>query len=46
MLFVPLAIKSVQIESALKLPDEFPQMSILVPAYNEEKVILVLPGNF
>jgi len=39
MLFVPLAIKSVQIESALKLPDTFPQMSILVPAYNEEKVI-------
>jgi len=39
MLFVPLAIKSVQIESALKLPDEFPLMSILVPAYNEEKVI-------
>ena len=39
MLFVPLAIRSVQLESSMKDPDVFPLMSILVPAYNEEKVI-------
>lgn len=39
MLFVPLAIKSVTRESMLREPAELPRMSVLVPAYNEEKVI-------
>ncbi|MDC8438412.1 MAG: glycosyltransferase, partial [Candidatus Nitrosotenuis sp.] len=39
MLFVPLAIKSVTRESTLREPAELPRMSVLVPAYNEEKVI-------
>lgn len=39
MLFVPLAIRSVHLESNMKDPVVFPLMSILVPAYNEEKVI-------
>jgi cellulose synthase/poly-beta-1,6-N-acetylglucosamine synthase-like glycosyltransferase len=39
MLFVPLAIRSIAREDALEDPPEFPKMSILVPAYNEEKVI-------
>ncbi|RDJ30916.1 MAG: glycosyltransferase [Crenarchaeota archaeon] len=39
MLFVPLAIRSVHLESQMKDPDVFPLMSVLVPAYNEEKVI-------
>lgn len=39
MLFVPLAIKSVTRESILREPADLPRMSILVPAYNEEKVI-------
>lgn len=39
MLFVPLAIKSVTRESMLREPVELPRMSVLVPAYNEEKVI-------
>lgn len=39
MLFVPLAIKSVTRESLLREPAELPRMSVLVPAYNEEKVI-------
>ncbi|MBM2852913.1 MAG: Chitin synthase [Candidatus Nitrosotenuis sp.] len=39
MLFVPLAIRSVSIEALLKEPDSYPKISVLVPAYNEEKVI-------
>ncbi|KAF6243378.1 glycosyl transferase [Nitrosopumilus sp. b1] len=39
MLFVPLAIRSVHLESQMKDPDVFPLMSVLIPAYNEEKVI-------
>jgi len=39
MLFVPLAIKSVTRESLLREPADLPRMSVLVPAYNEEKVI-------
>ncbi len=39
MLFVPLAIRSVSLESLLKEPDSYPKISVLVPAYNEEKVI-------
>lgn len=39
MLFVPLAIKSISKESFLKDPDVFPKISVLVPAYNEEKVM-------
>lgn len=39
MLFVPLAIRSVSVEALLKEPATYPRMSVLVPAYNEEKVI-------
>lgn len=39
MLFVPLAIRSVTRESLLREPVDLPRMSVLVPAYNEEKVI-------
>ncbi|MEW6043814.1 MAG: glycosyltransferase [Thermoproteota archaeon] len=39
MLFVPLAIRSVTRESQLPEPDEYPKISVIVPAYNEEKVI-------
>jgi cellulose synthase/poly-beta-1,6-N-acetylglucosamine synthase-like glycosyltransferase len=39
MLFVPLAIRSVTRESQLPEPSELPRISVLVPAYNEEKVI-------
>lgn len=39
MLFVPLAIKSVSKEALLKEPDSYPKISVLIPAYNEEKVI-------
>ncbi|TBR08897.1 MAG: glycosyltransferase [Candidatus Nitrosotenuis sp.] len=39
MLFIPLAIRSVSKEALLKEPDSYPKMSVLVPAYNEEKVI-------
>ena len=39
MLFVSLAIRSVSVEALLKEPDSYPKISVLVPAYNEEKVI-------
>ncbi len=39
MLFVPLAIRSVSLEGLLKEPPSYPKISVLVPAYNEEKVI-------
>jgi cellulose synthase/poly-beta-1,6-N-acetylglucosamine synthase-like glycosyltransferase len=39
MLFVPLAIKSIAKESQIEEPAVYPRMSIIVPAYNEEKVI-------
>ena len=39
MLFVPLAIKSITRESQLEEPTVYPKMSVIVPAYNEEKVI-------
>ena len=39
MLFIPLAIRSVSKETLLKEPTSYPKMSVLVPAYNEEKVI-------
>jgi cellulose synthase/poly-beta-1,6-N-acetylglucosamine synthase-like glycosyltransferase len=39
MLFVPLAIRSVSLESLLEEPLSYPRISVLVPAYNEEKVI-------
>jgi hypothetical protein len=39
MLFVPLAIKSITKESQLGEPQAYPRMSVIVPAYNEEKVI-------
>ena len=39
MLFVPLAIRSATRESQLPEPLEYPRISVLVPAYNEEKVI-------
>ncbi|MCA2003787.1 MAG: glycosyltransferase, partial [Candidatus Nitrosotenuis sp.] len=39
MLFVPLAIRSIARESLLQAPTEYPRMSVLIPAYNEEKVI-------
>lgn len=39
MLFVPLAIRSVTRESQLKDPQVWPKISVIVPAYNEEKVI-------
>lgn len=39
MLFVPLAIRSVHKESQLPYPKVFKSISVLVPAYNEEKVL-------
>lgn len=39
MLFVPLAIRSIAKESLLEEPRVYPKMSIIVPAYNEDKVI-------
>lgn len=39
MLFVPLAIRSISREEQIGEPNEYPKMSILVPAYNEERVI-------
>jgi len=39
LLFVPLAIRSSYRESMLKEPRFFPSMSIIIPAFNEEKVI-------
>jgi len=39
LLFVPLAIRSKHRESILPEPTIYPSMSILMPAYNEEKVI-------
>lgn len=39
MLFVPLAIRSVSKESQLADPAVWPKISVLIPAYNEEKVI-------
>lgn len=39
MLFVPLAIRSVTRESQLKDPLTWPRISVIIPAYNEEKVI-------
>lgn len=39
MLFVPLAIRSVTRESQLKDPSAWPRISVIIPAYNEEKVI-------
>jgi cellulose synthase/poly-beta-1,6-N-acetylglucosamine synthase-like glycosyltransferase len=39
MLFVPLAIRSVHKESQIPYPKVFKTLSILVPAYNEERVI-------
>jgi cellulose synthase/poly-beta-1,6-N-acetylglucosamine synthase-like glycosyltransferase len=39
MLFIPLAIRSVSKEALLKEPTSYQKMSVLVPAYNEEKVI-------
>ncbi len=39
LLFVPLAIRSVTRESQLPDPPVYPRISIIIPAYNEEKVI-------
>lgn len=39
MLFVPLAVRSVTREQLLPEPKVYPKMSIIIPAYNEEKVI-------
>jgi cellulose synthase/poly-beta-1,6-N-acetylglucosamine synthase-like glycosyltransferase len=39
MLFVPLAIRSIAKESLIEEPPVYPRMSIIVPAYNEERVI-------
>lgn len=39
MLFVPLAIRSIAKESLLEEPKVYPKMSVIVPAYNEDKVI-------
>lgn len=39
MLFVPLAIRGVAKESQLTDPQVWPKISVIVPAYNEEKVI-------
>ncbi len=39
LLFVPLAIRSITRESQLPYPQVYPRISIIVPAYNEEKVI-------
>jgi cellulose synthase/poly-beta-1,6-N-acetylglucosamine synthase-like glycosyltransferase len=39
MLFVPLAIRSVTRETLLPAPVQYPRITVIVPAYNEEKVI-------
>ncbi|WP_162858620.1 glycosyltransferase family 2 protein [Candidatus Nitrosotenuis aquarius] len=39
MLFVPLAIRSIAKESLIEEPPVYPRMSVIVPAYNEERVI-------
>ena len=39
MLFVPLAIRSAAREESLQDPPVWPRISVIVPAYNEEKVI-------
>lgn len=39
LLFVPLAVRSVTRESRIPDPLTYPRISIIVPAYNEEKVI-------
>ncbi|HWP78121.1 MAG: glycosyltransferase [Thermoproteota archaeon] len=39
MLFVPLAVRSAAREALLKEPTVYPRISVIVPAYNEEKVI-------
>lgn len=39
MLFVPLAIRGVTKEAHLPEPTVYPRISVIVPAYNEEKVI-------
>lgn len=39
MLFVPLAIRGVAKESTLADPKVWPKISVLIPAYNEDKVI-------
>lgn len=39
MLFVPLAIRGITKERYLLDPAEYPKISVIVPAYNEEKVI-------
>ncbi|HJU14498.1 MAG TPA: glycosyltransferase [Candidatus Nitrosotalea sp.] len=39
LLFVPLSMYSKMRESELPEPDPYPKITILVPAYNEEKVI-------
>jgi cellulose synthase/poly-beta-1,6-N-acetylglucosamine synthase-like glycosyltransferase len=39
MLFVPLAVRSAAREALLKEPDVYPRISVIVPAYNEERVI-------
>lgn len=39
MLFVPLAVRSITRESQLSEPKEYPRISVIIPAYNEEKVI-------
>ena len=39
MLFVPLAVYSKYKEDNLKAPNYYPSLSVIIPAYNEEKVI-------
>ena len=39
MLMIPLALYSKNKEDHMKLPHKFPLISVLIPAYNEEKVI-------
>jgi len=39
MLMIPLALYSKNKEEHMKLPHKFPLISVLIPAYNEEKVI-------
>jgi cellulose synthase/poly-beta-1,6-N-acetylglucosamine synthase-like glycosyltransferase len=39
LLFVPLAVRSVIRESQVPDPQVYPRISVIVPAYNEEKVI-------
>lgn len=39
MLFVPLAIRGITNEAYLPEPAVYPRISVIVPAYNEEKVI-------